>query len=41
MDPCPKCGSKEPPIPEPEVMPNGELGAGVVYVCPDCGYLEM
>lgn len=41
MDPCPKCASVKEPICEPEVMENGELGAGVVWICPDCGYKEV
>ena len=38
---CPKCGSTKEPVPELETLPDGEKGAGVVWVCPDCGCEEM
>ena len=41
MDKCPSCGSEEEPICEPEIMEDGTMGAGVVWICPDCGYSEM
>ena len=41
MNSCPKCGSTKEPIAKLETMPDGEIGAGVVYVCPDCGSEEL
>lgn len=41
MKGCPNCGSTEPPYCEHELMDDGSIGAGVVWICPDCGYSEM
>lgn len=37
---CPNCGSEKEPDCRLEMMPDGSIGAGVVYVCSDCGYEE-
>jgi len=41
VTPCPKCGSVKEPKCEMEVMEDGSLGAGVVWICPDCGAVEV
>lgn len=41
MNTCPICGSTAEPIAKIERMSDGSDGAGVVWVCPDCGYVYM
>lgn len=41
FEPCPNCGSEKDPVCGQEAMSLADTGAGVVWVCPDCGYEEM